>query len=203
MKNKIVATILGISLVLSVIGNIYLVKTMTDTKGEVNALSSQLVSADNQIVDLQEQLTGLTALQIQVNDLQEQLTKSKEQIESLESTIAENTATNVDSEGRLAEEEQSLPETQEQAQTASSQNSSSASTSSNNNSSGYDPFVGMPGYEGPKPGFIFIPGYGYDQLPEDLEPGSGMIEEGSAPAYEECIYDENGNCTIHQHRGDM
>lgn len=73
MKNKLVTIILGIALLLSVGGNIYLAKTMTDTKGEVNALSSQLVTADNQIADLQEQLTDLSALQARVADLQGQL----------------------------------------------------------------------------------------------------------------------------------
>lgn len=55
MKSKIVTIILGIALLLSAGGNIYLVKTMTDTKEKVNALNGQLVTADNQIADLQEQ----------------------------------------------------------------------------------------------------------------------------------------------------
>ena len=100
MKKKVIVRIaglvLGIALIVSVGGNIYLFKNTSDSREEVNALSSQLVTADNQIAGLQEELTDLTALQAQVDDLQGQLTESREQIESLESTIAENDTTITD-----------------------------------------------------------------------------------------------------------
>lgn len=149
---RIIGIILGIALVISVVGNIYLIKISSDTKGEVTTLSSQLVTADNQITDLQAQ----------VDDLQGQLTESMEQIQSLESTVAENNTTITDLEEQL----------DAQRQTASSQNSSSASTSgSNNNSSNSnDPYVGMPGYEGPKEGMAYLPEVG-GYVPRDNSPG--------------------------------
>lgn len=131
MKNKIVTIILGIALLLSVGGNIYLVKTMTDTKGKVNALSDQLVTANNQIADLQEQLTDLSALQAQVNDLQGQLTQSNTQIENLETTIAENNTTISDLEEQLAEQEQLLSQSQAQTQLPINQSTTNTGTTPN------------------------------------------------------------------------
>lgn len=186
MKNKIVTIILGIALLLSVGGNIYLVKTMTDTKGEVNALSNQLVTADNQIADLQEQLTDLTALQEQVDDLQAQLAESREQIENLESTIAENNTTIANLEEQLAQ--------QEQAQTANSQRNSSASTSGGNGSNGGNGGGGRvtdPGYQGERDGFIYTPGVGY--VPRQGDPDAGMHENEWAPSEDELSGEKIGS----------
>lgn len=89
MKNKIVTIILGIALLLSAGGNIYLVKTMTDAKGEVNALSDQLVTANNQIADLQEQLQQVIPKPNSLRQILKthQLTMSA--IRAMEGTIAQ------------------------------------------------------------------------------------------------------------------
>lgn len=245
MKNKIVTIILGIALLLSAGGNIYLVKTMTDAKGEVNALSDQLVTANNQIADLQEQLTDLSALQAQVNDLQGQLTQSNTQIENLETTIAENNTTISDLEEQLAEQEQLLSESQEQTQPLINQSATNTGTTSTSNTQteqpsanpentptdnvsnqgdGRDnstnpglvtepngdvhPQVGhrwddndpsFPVYEGPKEGYNWNNALGY--VPSNG--GTGTTQTGNDMAGDQsaCVFDENGNCTVHQHSG--
>lgn len=243
MKNKIVTIILGIALLLSVGGNIYLVKTMTDTKGKVSALSDQLVTADNQIADLQEQLTDFSALQAQVNDLQGQLTQSNSQIESLETTITENNTTISDLEEQLAEQEQLLSESQEQTQPPINQSATNTGTTPTSNTqteqhsanpentptdnvsnqgNGRDnsinpglvtepngdvhPQVGhrwddnnpdLPVYEGPKEGYNWNNALGY--VPSNG--GTGVNITGRMPDWEPCVFDENGNCTIHEHSG--
>ena len=153
---KITGILLGIVLVISVGGNIYLLKNTSDAREEVVVIRNELVTADNQIADLQAQ----------VDDLQGQLTESRKQIESLESTIAENNTTIADLERQLAEQEQLLLEAQEQAQakTVSSQSNSSSNTSSNNKSSSEN---NDPGYQGEKEGYSYIPGFGYVSNQDD------------------------------------
>lgn len=65
-----------------------------------------------------------------------------------------------------------------------------------------DPMVGFPGYEGEKPGYSYIPGFGY--VPISDEPG-GLIDPGpdSIMPNDPCIKDENGNCTVHEHSGNV
>lgn len=232
MKSKIVTIILGIALLLSAGGNIYLVKTMTDTKEKVNALNGQLVTADNQIADLQEQLTNLSALQVQVNDLQGQLTQSNTQIESLETTIAENNTTISDLEEQLAEQERLLNEQStltpqsdvQQGNDTPVANPENTPTDNNSNQGdGRDnstnpglvtepngdvhPQVGhrwddnnpdFPVYEGPKEGYNWNNALGY--VPSNGGTGvtvTGTMDSDKRP----CEYDENGNCTIHEHSG--
>lgn len=172
MKNKIVTIILGIALLLSAGGNIYLVKTMTDAKGEVNALSDQLVTANNQIADLQEQLTDLSALQAQVNDLQGQLTQSNTQIENLETTIAENNTTISDLEEQLAEQEQSTPTSNTQTEQPSANPVSTPVPDPKNSTpdaNGTGSSVVIPD-DDPSRG-----GSGDNHDPEDRQPGTGTI----------------------------
>lgn len=178
MKNKIITIILGITLLLSVGGNIYLVKTMTNAKGEVNALSNQLVTANNQIADLQEQLTDLSALQAQVNDLQEQLTQSNTQIENLETTIAENNTTISDLEEQLAEQEQSTPTSNTQTEQPSANPVSTPVPDPKNSTpdaNGTGSSVVIPD-DDPSRG-----GSGDNHDPADQQPGTGtiVIEEGN------------------------
>lgn len=228
MKNKIVTIILGIALLLSAGGNIYLAKTMTDAKGEVNALSDQLVTANNQIADLQEQLTDLSALQAQVNDLQGQLTQSNTQIENLETTIAENNTTISDLEEQLAEQEQLLSESQEQTQPLINQSATNTGTTSTSNTQteqpsanpentptdhNYDNQQGnndVPELSGDPSTWPCIPGYEYKPGTEYVYPlgwitnngGTGTTQTGNdMPDWEPCVFDENGNCMIHQHSG--
>lgn len=215
---RITGIILGVALVISVAGNIYLLKNRSDTKKEVAVISNQLVTADDQIADLQEQLTDLTALQAQVDDLQAQLTESRAQIESLENTIAENDTTITDLEGQLAEQEPLLSESQEQAQsqTASNQNRNSASTSGSNtptdhtydNQQGNNDIPDLPDDQSKWP---CIPGYEYRPGTEYVYPigwipsngGTGAVQTGNDmnSDHNPCVYDENGNCTVHQHSG--
>lgn len=237
MKNKIVTIILGIALLLSVGGNIYLVKTMTDTNKKVNTLSGQLVTADNEIADLQEQLTDISALQAEVNDLQGQLTQSNTQIESLETTITENNATISDLEEQLAERDnqqniQSEAETVEQTQNgnddsepiATPENAPTDNVSNQGDGRSDDinpplvtepdgsvhPQIGhryddndpsFPIYEGDKrdQGLAWSNSMGY--IP--WNGGTGTTQTGEdMPEWTPCVYDENGNCTIHQHYGE-
>lgn len=197
---RITGIILGIALVVSLGGNIYFLKNKSDTREEISVISNQLVTADNQIADLQEQLSDLTALQAQVDDLQGQLTESREQIESLENTIAENNTAITDLEGQLAEQEQLLSEAQEQAQsqTASNQNRNSASTSGSNtptdhtydNQQGNDDIPELPDDQSKWP---CIPGYEYQPGTEYVYPigwipsngGTGVIFEGTGEVIED------------------
>lgn len=231
MKNKIVTIILGIALLLSAGGNIYLAKTMTDAKGEVNALSDQLVTANNQIADLQEQLTDLSALQAQVNDLQGQLTQSNTQIENLETTIAENNTTISDLEEQLAEQEQLLSESQEQTQHLINQSATNTGTTSTSNTqteqpsanpentptdNNYDNQQGnndVPELSGDPSTWPCIPGYEYNPSADYTyvyplgwvfnNGGVGTTQTGNDMAGDQspCVFDENGNCTVHQHYG--
>lgn len=195
---RITGIILGVALVISVAGNIYLLKNMSNTREEAAVISNQLVTADNQIADLQEQLADLTALQAQVDDLQGQLTESREQIESLENTIAENDTTITDLKEQLAEQEQLLLETQEHAQTASNQSRSSASTSGSNTSTDhtYDNQQGnndIPELPDDQSKWPCIPGYEYQPGTEYVYPigwipsngGTGVIFEGTGEVIED------------------
>lgn len=64
-----------------------------------------------------------------------------------------------------------------------------------------DPLSVFPGYEGEKDGYKFCPGVGY--VPISNEPGGLKNPDSDSimPEYEPCVYDENGNCTIHVHKG--
>lgn len=235
MKNKIVTIILGIALLLSVGGNIYLVKTMTDTNEKVNTLSGQLVTADNEIADLQEQLTDISALQAEVNDLQGQLTQSNTQIESLETTITENNTTISDLEERLAERDNmnggyvvkpnSEPElpTDSGEQTSSTQPTTEVPivtpedaptdhTYDNQQANNDVPQLSgdpstwpcLPGSEY-RPGIESDPGYIYAYPLGWItnNGGTGVTQTGNdMPEWTPCVLDENGNCTIHEHRGE-
>lgn len=241
---KIIGLILGIVLVISVSGNIYLLKNRSDTKEEVAIMNNQLVTADNQIADLQEQLTDLTALQTQVDDLQRQLTESREQIESLETTNAENNTTISDLEEQLAEQEQLLSEFQELAPLPVNQSATNTGTTSTSNTQTEQPSANpentptdnvsnqgdgrnndtnpglvtepdgsvhpqighrwddsnpdFPVYEGPKEGYNWNNALGY--VPSNGGTGvniTGTMDSDKRP----CEYDENGNCTVHQHSG--
>lgn len=174
MKNKIVTIILGIALLLSVGGNIYLVKTMTDTNEKVSTLSGQLVTADNEIADLQEQLTDLSALQAEVNDLQGQLTQSNTQIESLETTITENNATISDLEEQLAEQEKLTSNTQTEQPSEPETTPVPDPKNSTPDANGTGSPVVIPD-DDPSRG-----GSGDNHDPGDVQPGTGtiVIEEG-------------------------
>ena len=65
--------------------------------------------------------------------------------------------------------------------------------SNNSNVNSNDPYVGMPGYEGPKEGYGYCPGIGY--IKTDNSPGGNQNPDWKEPSWEEI---ENG-----EHRGDM
>lgn len=125
LKSKVVNIVLGVVLVISVVGNIYMVKLSSEAKEDVAAIRNQLAAADNQIVDLEGQLTSFAQVQGHVADLQgqltdfekvqtevfnlqKQLTESKDLIESLESTITEQNITVAGLEEQRANQEQLL-----------------------------------------------------------------------------------------------
>lgn len=92
MKNYVAAILLGCALIFSVGLNIYLLRNLSEIKGQITVFSSQAVTADKQITDLQEQLADLEDLQEQVTDLQSRLAQSNEQIRTLEDSLAESNA---------------------------------------------------------------------------------------------------------------
>ena len=145
MKNKVFNIVLGVLLIISIAGNIFLLKSASDTQGEVAAFSSRLVIADNQIADLQEQLTDFEEIQEQVADLQDRIAQSKEQIEALETSISESN-TQIDSlESAIEENNITIENLQEQLataqknnqqQTAQQQSSQGSGTGNSGNSGG-------------------------------------------------------------------
>lgn len=92
MKKYVAAIFLGCALIFSVGLNIYLFRNLSEIKGQITVFSSQVVTADEQITDLQEQLA----------DLQARLAQSYEQIESLETALAENNTITAESEEQAA-----------------------------------------------------------------------------------------------------
>lgn len=80
---KIINIIVGIVLVISLGGNIYLIKLMEETKGQVEVYSSSMVEVDGQIVGLQEK----------VAELERQVTDKEGEIKKLEDMIAETAPT--------------------------------------------------------------------------------------------------------------
>lgn len=71
---KIINIIVGIVLVISLCGNIYLIKIMEETKGQVEVYSSKVVAADDHILGLEEK----------VAELERQVTDKEEEIKKLE-----------------------------------------------------------------------------------------------------------------------
>ncbi len=183
MKKNLIVLLLGIALIASVLGNIYLFKNRSDTREQVAVISNQLLTADNQIADLQEQLTDFTALQTQVDDLQRQL---------------------ADQERLLNEQSIITPQSdvQQEIDTPSTDPENTPNDkSSKDQPKNEDPLSGFPGYEGEKDGYKFCPGVGYVPISDD--PGGNKNPDRPVIEYEPCVYDENGNCTIHKHRGNV
>lgn len=80
---KIINIIVGIALVISLCGNIYLIKLMEETKGQVEVYSSKVVAADDHILGLEEK----------VAELERQVTDKEGEIKKLEDMIAETAPT--------------------------------------------------------------------------------------------------------------
>lgn len=184
---RLIVLLLGIALVVSVVGNIYLLKNRSDTREQVAVISNQLLTADNQIADLQEQLTDFTALQTQVDDLQGQLA-DQERLLNEQSTITSQSDVQQESDTPSANQEEE-PEVKNEP---------------NGRPNRYqpkdgDPYAGLPGYEGEKPGYVYDPGFGYVLI--DNSPGGPEYDE-PMPVHD-CILDENGNCINpeHVHKG--
>lgn len=255
MKSKVVNIVLSVVLIISIVGNIYIVKLTSDAKEDVTALRDRLAAADEQIVDLegkltnfarvqehvadlQGQLTDFEKVQTEVADLQKQLTESKDLIESLESTVTENNITVANLEEQRANQEQLLLKARANANmTAQNGNGGGQSSSEeppanpentltdnvSNQGDGRDnsinpglvtepngdvhPQVGhryddnnpsLPIYEGPKEGYTWsnIAGYVPAYNGPVGQTGNDMAGDQSA-----CVFDENGNCTVHQHSG--
>lgn len=189
MKKNLIVLLLGIALVASVVGNIYLFKNRSDTREQVAVISNQLLTANNQIADLQEQLTNFTALQTQVDDLQGQLA-DQERLLNEQSTITSQSDVQQESNTPSANQE-------DDPYVENKPNGKPGKDQPKNE----DPMSGFPGYEGEKDGYKFCPGVGY--VPISNEPGGNKNPDNPAPKYEPCVYDENGNCTIHEHRGNV
>ena len=114
MKNKIVIIILGCALTCSIGLNIFLFHSLSATKGQVSVFSDKVVTADNQVTDLQNQLSGLNDLQDQVEQLEEQLADNEEQIATLENAIAERENQIKGLETALAEGQATIEELEKQ-----------------------------------------------------------------------------------------
>lgn len=119
MKNYVAAILLGCALIFSVGLNIYLLRNLSEIKGQITVFSSQAVTADEQITDLQEQLADLQARLAQRNEqigtLENSLEESSTQIESLETALAESNTRIENLETALAESNTTTAGSEEQA----------------------------------------------------------------------------------------
>lgn len=170
MKNKVPMILLGCVLVFSVGLNIYLFCSLSETRGQVAVFSSRVVTADEQVTDLQEQLSGLEDLQGQVADLQASLSQSNEQIASLETSLAESNEqiTNLESTIRennatIAELEEQIAENQRQQANTGNSSNGNGNPSSDNRTTPINP---MPGST-----FEYIPGVSDSGITEPI-PGT-------------------------------
>ena len=217
LKSKVVNIVLGVVLVISVVGNIYIVKLSSDAKEEAAAIRDQLTAAEGQVVDLEGQLAGFNEVQeyvaglqgqladfekvqTEVSDLQKQLTESKDLIESLESTITEQNIIVANLEEQRANQEQLLLAAQPNAKKPAQNGNGGGQNSSND----------TPELSGDPSTWPCIPGYEYKPGTEYVYPlgwiinngGTGTVSEGTmAGDQSACVYDDNGNCTVHQHSG--
>jgi len=142
MKNKIPIILLGCAFVFSVGLNIYLFWSLSETRGQVTVFSSRVVTADEQITDLQEQLAGLEELQGQVADLQASLSQSNEQIASLETSLAESNEQIGNLENTIGENNATIAALEEQL--AEAQRKQQANAGGSNNNSNIKPVNPMP-----------------------------------------------------------
>lgn len=152
MKNRTIITVIGIALVISICGNIILAKNWTDTRGQVTVFSSRVMTADEQITDLQEQLTDLEDLREQVADLNSQLENSRSQVKALEDTLSENNAQMESMESTIEESNATIAALEEQLAEAQRKQQATNAGGGNSNSNP-KPFNPMPG-----PIFEYIPG---------------------------------------------
>lgn len=142
-KDKALTVILGCALICLAGLSIFLFWNLRNARKQVTVLSENIVSTDEELDRVQEQLESLESLQEQANrELEESAAKVKDlegkigegnaQIAELQSTIDENAAT-------IAALEAQLEEAQRQPQTNSSGNSN---PSSNNSSTPINPMPG-------------------------------------------------------------
>ncbi|MCM1215587.1 MAG: hypothetical protein NC331_08350 [Lachnospiraceae bacterium] len=145
MKNKALTVILAFALICLAGLSIFLFWNLRKAKEQAAVFSENVISADEELDSLKEQLEALESLQEQaaglsreleesaakVKDLEDTISEGNAQIAKLQSTIDENAAT-------IAELEQQLNEAQR-----SQTNSSGNSNPSSNNSS--TPINTMPG----------------------------------------------------------
>ena len=145
MKNRIIIIILGIILVISVCGNIFLGRNWADARGQVTVFSERVISADEQLNSLQEQLSDLEDLREQVADLNSQLENSESQVKALEATLSENTAKMEGMESTIEENNATIADLEEQlaeAQRKQQANTGNSNFSSNNNNTPVNPMPG-------------------------------------------------------------
>lgn len=144
MKNRIIIIILGIILVISVCGNIFLGRNWADARGQVTVFSERVISADEQLNSLQEQLVDLEDLRGQVADLQASLSQSNEQIASLETSLAESNEQIKNLENTIGENNATIAELEEQIAENQRQqaNTGNNNPSSNNRTTPINPMSG-------------------------------------------------------------
>ena len=120
-KNKIINIIVGVALCISLCGNVYLFQCLSSNNEAIAAMSNQVIVADDQILDLQQQLSDFNNLQKQVEDLQAQLTASNEQISTLETSLSESNSQIASLEQEIAENEVTIASLQSQQSTVEAQ----------------------------------------------------------------------------------
>ncbi|MCM1259047.1 MAG: hypothetical protein NC307_14520 [Roseburia sp.] len=124
MKKKITAILIG-CIMLSVALNVYFLWRISSANKQISVFSSQVVMVDDEIEELNNQLSGLGELENKVKDLQEQLAQRDEEISRLTASLTGNEMEiarleNEVAEGKTAieslEEQQQQPEQQEIAE---------------------------------------------------------------------------------------
>lgn len=154
MKNKALTVILGCALICFVGLSIFLFWNLREAKEQVTVFSDSVISADEELNGLKEQLTDLENLKEQVADLSRELQERETQVNALENTINESNAQIAEMESTIQENNATIAALTEQLaeaqrKTQSNSNGNSNSSSNNNNT----PTTPMP--INPMPGGTF------------------------------------------------
>lgn len=214
---------MGIALAVSIVANICLIRMYSEVKGELKDVGNQFVIVQDQITnlqgqsadfvelqaqesELQGQLANYEELQTEVTDLQRQLTESKDLIESLDSTITEQNITVTSLEEQRSNQEQLLLAAQDNSHHATPNDTPTDHTyDTQHGNNGIPELSGDPSTWPCTPGYEYKPGteyvYPIGWIPSKGGTGAIATDPGSTNPYTECVYDANGNCTVHQHSG--
>lgn len=145
MKNKALTVILGCALICFVGLSIFLFWNLREAKEQVTVFSDSVISADEELNGLKEQLTDLENLKEQVADLSRELKERETQVNALENTINESNAQIAEMESTIQENNATIADLKEQlseAQRKQQANTGNSNSSSNNNNTPVNPMPG-------------------------------------------------------------